>query len=73
MIACFEIDHYTRHEQRIFGPSPSEGNVFLTKSPKDVHVVGPFLRVNPHLSVICIVRDPRDVVTSKHGKDANRY
>ncbi len=36
-------------------------------------VVDPMIRVNENLWVICMVRDPRDMIVSKHGKDPDRY
>ncbi len=73
MIACFEIDHYTRHENRIFMPPPGGGKIFLTKAPRDILVVGPLLRVNPDLYVVYMLRDPRDMITSRHWRDPERY
>jgi hypothetical protein len=73
MIACYNIDHYTRHEDRIFKAPPANARIFLTKCPKDILVVGPLLRANPSLYVICMIRDPRDTVVSRHGKDPNKY
>jgi hypothetical protein len=73
MIACFEIDHYTKHEDRIFAPPPTEGNIFLTKCPKDILVVGPLLWVNPDLYVVYMLRDPRDTIVSRHWRDPERY
>ena len=36
-------------------------------------IVGPSLRIDPHLYVICMLRDPRDIVCSKHNKDPEHY
>ncbi|MDY6839566.1 MAG: sulfotransferase [Thermodesulfobacteriota bacterium] len=73
MIACFEIDHHTKHEDRIFVPPPADGNIFLTKDPKDILVIGPLLWVNPDLYVVYMLRDPRDMITSRHWRDPKRY
>lgn len=73
MVACFDIDLYTRHENRIFANPPDKGRIFLTKDPKDIIVVGPILKINPDLHVICMVRDPRDTIVSKHRKDPDKY
>ena len=73
MAVCFDIDHHTQHEDRIFVAPPKEGNAFLTKAPRDILVVGPLLIVNPNLYVICMVRDPRDAIVSKHGKNRDNY
>jgi hypothetical protein len=73
MSSCFQIDHYIDHEERIFVRPPARGNIFLTKCPKDILVVGPLLSVNPDLYVIYMLRDPRDIICSKHGMDPDRY
>jgi hypothetical protein len=74
MKVCFDIDAYCSHERRIHNVPPSEGgNIYLSKAPKDVLVVGPLLRVNPKLYVIYMVRDPRDIITSKHESDPDKY
>jgi hypothetical protein len=73
MSSCFQIDHCIDQEERIFVRPPAEGNIFLTKCPKDILVVGPLLSVNPDLYVVYMLRDPRDIICSKHGKDPNRY
>jgi len=73
MIACFDIDQYTDHEDRVFVVPPDEGNIFLTKDPRDTLVINPLLYVNPDLYIICMIRDPRDVIVSKHELDPDRY
>ena len=73
MIACFEIDLHTEHEDSIYAWPTCKANIFLTKNPSDILVVGPMLRVMPNLHAIYMLRDPRDTITSKHGKDQDRY
>lgn len=73
MSACFEIDLYSEHEDSIYTQPTSEGNIFLTKRPRDILVVGPMLRVMPNLYAIYMLRDPRDIITSKYEKDPERY
>lgn len=73
MVACFDIDIHTEHEDRIFIQPDREGQVMLTKRPIDIIVVGPLLWANPELYVICMVRDPRDAIVSRHGRDPDKY
>ncbi len=73
MIACFEIDLHTEHESSIFGPPWRRAEVFLTKRPRDILVAGPILRTSRSLHVIYMIRDPRDMVVSRHRKDPERY
>lgn len=73
MKTCYRIDSYTSHEDRLFSRAPGQPDTFLTKSPKDIMIVGPSLKVDPDLYVICMLRDPRDIICSKHKKDPDRY
>ena len=73
MIACFEIDLHTQHEDSIYARPTCKANIFLTKLPRDILVAGPMLQVTPNLHVIYMLRDPRDMITSKHKKDPDRY
>ncbi|WP_158705102.1 sulfotransferase domain-containing protein [Salinibacter altiplanensis] len=45
----------------------------MTKKPSDVVRVWPLISVDRQLYVICMVRDPRDIITSRHGSDPNQY
>lgn len=73
MKACFEIDYSTDHEDRLFVRAKQDGEVFLTKHPADMFVVGPSLKVDPDLWIICMVRDPRDAIVSRHTKDKTKF
>jgi hypothetical protein len=73
MIACFKIDLYTSHENSIYVYPPRLANIFLTKMPQNLLVIQPLLRVMPNLYVIYMLRDPRDMIVSKHGMDKDRY
>jgi len=70
---CFNVDYYTDHEDQLFTRAPGNPDIYLTKSPKDIMIVGPSLYVDPNLFVICMIRDPRDIICSKHKKDPGRY
>ncbi|MDA1068217.1 MAG: sulfotransferase [Verrucomicrobia bacterium] len=73
MVACFEIDEHSSHEDPVFRLPTTNPEIFLTKNPGDIVYVKPFLKILPNLFVICLIRDPRDAVVSKHGKDPDRY
>ena len=73
MISSYKIDVFTDHEDRIAKPPKKSGKVFLTKSPKDIIVVEPVLKVMKDLYVILMLRDPRDSIVSMHGTDKERY
>jgi hypothetical protein len=73
MKACFTIDCNAAQEQRLLSRPKRNCNIFLTKSPRDIMFVGPSLHVDPDLYVICMIRDPRDIICSKHNLDPDRY
>ena len=64
MIACFEIDEYTDHEDPIYSLPRGNPDIFLTKNPQDTLVAKSFLRLFPDLYIICMIRDPRDIIVS---------
>jgi len=70
---CFKIDYATHHEDELFTRPPGSPEVYLSKCPRDIMIVGPSLKADPNLFVICMMRDPRDIIVSKHNKDPDRY
>ena len=73
MISSFDIDLHTDHEDRIAKCPPRNGKVFLTKSPKDIVVIEPILNWVKNLHVIYMLRDPRDMIVSRHRANRERY
>ncbi len=73
MISSYDIDVYTGQDDRLGIPPIRSGNVFLTKSPKDIVVVEPVLKVMKNLYVILMLRDPRDSIASMHGTFKEQY
>lgn len=73
--SCFEIDCSCDHEASIAKSNSSFGHceTVLTKWPsgtKDLHKV---LRFEKKLYTICVIRDPRDMIVSHHGKTPDQY
>lgn len=73
MISCFDIDCYSEHEARIHSQEPVSGNIYLTKHPSDYYAVNLPLKFNSQLYVLCMIRDPRDAVVSKHNSHPDIY
>lgn len=73
LVTCFEIDGYAEHEMGIFSQPKTSYEIFCSKAPRDVRFVGPLLKIDKNLWVIHMVRDPRDVVVSRHKKDPSKY
>ncbi len=72
MLACFEIDAWEKHEASLCKHRKNVG-IYLTKNPVDLNIVHPRLLIDRHLHVIAMIRDPRDVIVSKHKRDPSRY
>jgi hypothetical protein len=72
MIATFAIDAFDDHEARVF-KLRRDCDIYLSKWPGELVSVRRRLRFDRQFYVICMLRDPRDVVTSRHAKDAARY
>lgn len=78
MISSFDIDVHSNnensnHEDRIGKVPPRNGDVFLSKSPKDIVVIEPIMKWVKNLHVIYILRDPRDMIVSRHRSDPDNY
>lgn len=72
-MACFKIDKHYDHEIRFHLVSAEDGQIVLTKRPKDTMYVEAILQSDPEFYVIYVVRDPRDVIVSRHGKNKDKY
>jgi hypothetical protein len=73
LVASFKIDGHADHEMSVFGQPDQNCNIFCSKLPGDLLNVGPLLRFDPRLWVINMVRDPRDVVVSRHARAPSKY
>jgi hypothetical protein len=73
MLAGFVIDHSSEHERSIFQPAPPEVDLYLSKLPRDALVAARVLDVDPDLWILHMVRDPRDVVVSRHIQRPDRF
>lgn len=73
MVACFDIDRYAEHERQIHCLTSGSPRVYLTKWPGDVVVADLYVRVIPRLYVVVMIRDPRDIIVSRHGLRPDRY
>jgi hypothetical protein len=71
--ACFNVDGYTAHETGLLKRQQSDVAIRLTRKPMDLLLVRPFLRFDPDMYVIAMMRDPRDVVVSRHAKVPDLY
>jgi len=73
MVTCFRADRHYDHEVRFHLVRARAGEVVITKRPKDTMYMPALLSQDPALYVVYLLRDPRDVICSRHGKDRSVY
>lgn len=73
MVACYRIDHHCEHERSLFKEEIRPEGVICTKHPHEAPYAGGALRANKNLYFIYMVRDPRDVVVSRHANFPGSY
>ena len=73
MVTCFRTDKHYDHEIRFNLVSAEDGQILITKRPKDTMYMPAVLDDDPELYVVYVLRDPRDVICSRHGKDKSMY
>ena len=72
MVTCFAVDKHYDHEVRFNLVTADDGDIVVTKRPKDTMYV-PDVIDDPELYVVYVMRDPRDVIVSRHGKNKDMY
>ena len=72
MVTCFKVDKHYDHEVRFNLVTADDGDIVITKRPKDTMYM-PEVIDDPELYVLYVMRDPRDVIVSRHGKNKDMY
>jgi hypothetical protein len=72
MRLSFDIALSEKHEKRLHHLRHCRG-VYLTKTPRDLYYLDLRLKLDPRFYAICMMRDPRDTVVSKHGSRPDEY
>jgi len=73
MVTCFRVDKHYDHEIRFHQVTGEDGQIVITKRPKDTMYMPAVLEDDPELFVIYLMRDPRDTICSRHGKNKSIY
>ena len=73
LVNGFRVDGYWARETCVLRPPPREHGIYCSKMPGDTHLAGPLLEGDPGQWIIFMLRDPRDVVVSRHGLAPDRY
>ena len=73
LVSCFEFDGHADHEMNlVYAPRPPVER-FCSKFPSDITRCSKPLETRKDLWVICVLRDPRDIVVSRHRNDPDAY
>lgn len=70
---CFDIDGYSEQEISLLEQPDRNYRVFLSKRPREIGYTASVLDVDKHLWAVCLVRDPRDSIVSRHRKAPDKY
>jgi len=70
---CFASGGYCEHELSIFAPVEETEGVYFTKQPNDIKQLRHIFHGDEQLHVVYMGRDPRAVITSKHGENPDQY
>ncbi|MEH6550525.1 MAG: sulfotransferase domain-containing protein [Pseudomonadales bacterium] len=74
MISCYEHDRHYPHERAIHKtPKPEVNETVISKRPTDCIFMDRPMAQNSSLYCIYVLRDPRDVVVSTHGRSLDQY
>jgi hypothetical protein len=73
MVTCFRVDKHYDHEIRFNLVDAEDGQVLITKRPKDTMYMPAVIDDDSGIYVIYVMRDPRDVICSRHGKNKGMY
>jgi hypothetical protein len=73
MVTCFDVDKHYEHEVRFNLAWADEGEVLVTKRPKDTMYMPELMQDDPDVYTLYMLRDPRDVIVSRHAKDKSKY
>ncbi len=75
MVSCFDFDGYADHELGLRYQPAEKVERYCSKNPsvRDVKLALSALRRWPGLWIICLVRDPRDIVVSRHRQQPDAY
>lgn len=73
LVACYEHNGHSEHEESIFNVLPHHNGVRLSKKPNDILWVEPLLERDPSLHILAMLRDPRSVICSMHKAWPDMY
>jgi hypothetical protein len=73
MVTGFKVDGFAPQEVSVLTLPARPFRVLLSKNPRDFVTVPKLLELDAEQWFIYMMRDPRDMVVSKHGRAPDRY
>lgn len=73
MVTCFRVDKSYEHEMRFHKAWADDGQILITKRPKDTLYMPAVINHDPDFFVLYVLRDPRDVIVSRHSKNKELF
>lgn len=74
LVNGFEVDGHSPKEQSVLDVrNPLPRGVYCSKHVRDTALAWLLLRCDPNLWIVFMLRDPRDVIVSRHGKSPELY
>src|SRR5262245_13347049 len=66
MKTCFKHDACCEHEESLFHEPSGNPGLYFSKQPTDIRYLHRVFLRDPNLFVVNLLRDPRDVISSRH-------
>ncbi|BBM85074.1 sulfotransferase family protein [Candidatus Uabimicrobium amorphum] len=73
MSTCYESSGFCNFEKGIFKRVDASHSIYFSKKPDDLHIIEYVLKKKNNVHVICMLRDPRCVVSSIHYSNPEEY
>jgi hypothetical protein len=70
---CFKGSKAPKAEINVFKKVPDKPEIYFSKQPSDIRRIEPLLQADQNLHSICMVRDPRSVITSVNPGLPGKY
>ena len=70
---CFDIQAYAKHEMSILRSPQTSVDTFVSKKPHEFKIANRISKKNSDIWVVLMIRDPRDIIVSKHDIDPDVY
>lgn len=73
MLHCFDFDAWADHELPVYFAPEASVETLCTKKPSDIEFAARAMKARQSLWIVCMIRDPRDIVVSRHRNVPDKY